>query len=48
MYNNDISKAVQFSQVYLFEDDTNITSVCLSSPNFQNELSNVYDWFFFQ
>ena len=42
---NGIAKAVQFSQVYLFADDTNITSVCSSSASFQNDLSSVCDWF---
>ena len=45
VYINDIAKAVQFSQVYLFVDDTNITSVCSSSASFQNDLSSICDWF---
>ena len=44
-YINDIAKAVQFSQVYLFADDTNITGVCSSSASFQNDLSSICDWF---
>ena len=46
VYINDIANAVQFSQVYLFADDTNITSVCSSSASFQNDLSGICDWFF--
>ena len=45
VYINDIAEAVQFSQVYLFADDTNITSVCSSSASFQNDLSSICDWF---
>ena len=45
VYINYIAKAVQFSQVYLFADDTNITSVRSSSASFQNDLSNICDWF---
>ena len=45
VYINDIPKAVQFSQVYLFADNTNITSVCSSSASFQNDLSSICDWF---
>ena len=44
-YINDFAKAVQFSQVYLFADDTNIKSVCSSSASFQNNISNICDWF---
>ena len=45
VYINDIAKVVQFSQVHLFADDTNITSVCSSSTSFQNEVSSIWDWF---
>ena len=45
VYINDIAKAVQFSQVYLSTDDTNIASVCSSFSNFQSNLSSVCDWF---
>ena len=45
VYMNDIAKAVQFSQVYLFADDTKITSVWSSSASFQNDLSSTCDWF---
>ena len=45
VYINDIAKAVQFSQVYLFADDTNITSVCSSSASFQNILSSICNRF---
>ena len=45
VYTNDISKAVQFSQVYLFADNTNITSVCSSFASFQNDLYSICDWF---
>ena len=44
VYVNDTAQAVQFSQVYLFADDTNITSVCSSSASFQNDLSSICDW----
>ena len=43
VYINDIAKAVHFSQVYLFADDTNIQSVCWSSASFQNDLSCICD-----
>ena len=46
VYINDIANAVQFSKVYKFADDTNITSVCSSSESFQNNLSSLCDWFF--
>ena len=45
VYINDIAKANQISQVFLFADDTNITSVCSSSASFQNDLSSIFDWF---
>ena len=45
VYINDIAKAVQFSQVYLFADDTNITSVSSASASFQNDLSSICNWF---
>ena len=45
VYINDTAKAVQFSQVYLFADDTHITSVCSSSISSQDDLSNICDWF---
>ena len=45
VYINGIAQAVQFSQVYLFAGDTNITSVCSSSASFQNDLSSICDCF---
>ena len=45
VYINDIAEAVHFLLVYLFSDDTNITSFCSSSTCFQNDLSNICDWF---
>ena len=33
--------------MYLFVDDTNITSVCSSSGSFQNDLCNICEWFLF-
>ena len=41
VYINDFANGVQFSQVYLFADDIK----CLFSASFQNDLSNICDWF---
>ena len=47
IYINDIAKAFTFSQVYPFADDTNITSVFLSSASSQSDYSNKCDWLLF-